>query len=114
MGSPYLYIICTEGLSALIKYAECSGHIHGVKLCRGNPIITHLLFADDKFLFMRANENEVTYIKYILNSYELASRQAINLSKSEFLFSSNVPPNIRLVLANIMRVHERYGVGKYH
>lgn len=33
--SPYLYIICTEGLYSLIKKAVSSGQIHGIKICRG-------------------------------------------------------------------------------
>jgi hypothetical protein len=52
--SPYLFIICAEGLSALIKQTEARGDIHGVKICRNAPIITHLLFANDCFLFLRA------------------------------------------------------------
>jgi hypothetical protein len=49
--SPYLSIICAEGLSALIRKAEGRGDIHGVKICKNAPIISHLLFADDCFLF---------------------------------------------------------------
>jgi hypothetical protein len=49
--SPYLFIICAEGLSALIRQAEARGDIHGTKICRNAPIISHLLFADDCFLF---------------------------------------------------------------
>lgn len=32
--SSYLFIICTEGLTALIKHAESRGVIHDVKICR--------------------------------------------------------------------------------
>jgi hypothetical protein len=49
--SPYLFILCAEGLSALIRKAEGRGDIHGVKICRNAPIVSHLLFADDCFLF---------------------------------------------------------------
>ena len=45
--SPYLFIICAEGLSALIWKAEVAGSLHGVKVCKGAPNVSHLLFADD-------------------------------------------------------------------
>ena len=32
--SPYLYIICVEGLSAIIKNHEIRGKLHGVRICR--------------------------------------------------------------------------------
>lgn len=40
--SPYLYIICTEGLTALIRQAERRGDLHGVKICRGR--LSSLIF----------------------------------------------------------------------
>lgn len=49
--SSYLYIICAEGLSTLIHDAQSKGLLHGVSVCRGAPIVSHLLFADDSFLF---------------------------------------------------------------
>ncbi|XP_075485321.1 uncharacterized protein LOC142525036 [Primulina tabacum] len=64
--SPYLFIICTEGLSALIRNAERLGHIHGIKVCRGAPSISHLFFADDSMLFFRANATEGNYVKNII------------------------------------------------
>jgi hypothetical protein len=66
-----------------------------VKVCRGAPIITHLLFADDCFLFFRADENEAQCMKRFLNNYVKASGQAINFSKSEVYFSCNTHPNIK-------------------
>ena len=52
--SPYLFIICAEGLSALHRQAESSGLINGSKVCRGALSISHLLFADDSFLFFKS------------------------------------------------------------
>lgn len=111
--SPYLYILCTKGLYSLIKFTERRGMIHGIKICRRAPIITHLLFADDSFIFMKANEREIVHIKNILNKYEMGSGQAINLSKSEMLFSQNVPPDLRAVLCDLLGVQECPGVGRY-
>ena len=46
--SPYLFLLCAEGFSALINDAEARGRIQGVSICVGAPSITHLLFADCK------------------------------------------------------------------
>ena len=51
--SPYLFIIGVEGLSSLIKKAELDGSLHGCKVCRGAPIVSHLLFADDSFFSLK-------------------------------------------------------------
>jgi hypothetical protein len=87
----YLFIIYAEGLSALIREAERQGDIHGTKICRNAPIISHLLFADDCFLFFRNGENEAQTMKNVLVTYEAASGQAISLPKSEIFCSRNVP-----------------------
>jgi hypothetical protein len=71
--SPYLFILCAEGLTSLIKKYEGRGDIHGVKVCRGAPSLSHLLFADDCFLFFRADAREAHCMKQILNDYERAS-----------------------------------------
>ncbi|GAU39464.1 hypothetical protein TSUD_158950 [Trifolium subterraneum] len=107
--SPYLFIICAEGLSALIKHAEDRGELHGVKICRNAPIILHLLFADDCFLFFKATTTEATILKNILSVYESASGQAINLQKSEFYCSRNVPAEVREAIANQLGVTQVLG-----
>lgn len=43
----YLFLICADGLSTLIKKAELRGDIHDTKICRNAPVISRLLFADD-------------------------------------------------------------------
>jgi len=80
--SPYLFIICAEGLSSRIRDAEIQGELTGTKVCRRAPPVSHLLFADDYFLFFKADEMQVNVMKNILSTYELASGQAISLPKS--------------------------------
>lgn len=57
--SPYLFILISEGLSTLIKGLVDRGEIHSDQICRGAPSVSHLVFADDCFLFCRANLTEV-------------------------------------------------------
>jgi len=111
--SPYLFIICVEGLSVLLKRLEAHGDIHGVKVCRGAPLLTHLLFADDCFLFYRAEEQETRKLLEALKTYEEASGQVINLQKSEIFFSRNTEVGVREVVKRIFQVTESIGSGKY-
>jgi hypothetical protein len=111
--SPYIFIMCAEGLSSLLKKAEARGEIHGVKVCRGAPLLTHLLFADNCFLFCRANIRESTKLKEILQYYEAVSGQAINYQKSEIFFSKNTLEADRDAVKNILQVAESLGSRKY-
>ena len=88
--SPCLFIICTKSLSFLIRRKERDGLLHGVKIAKGAPIISHLFFADDSFLFFRANINEASLIKQLLVVYGRASGQVVNFNKFSISFSANV------------------------
>lgn len=48
--SPYLYLICTEGMIVLFMEAERARSIHGVKVAKGSKPISHLLFTDDSLI----------------------------------------------------------------
>jgi hypothetical protein len=52
-------------------------------------------------------------LKNILSVYEAASGQAINLQKSEFYCSRNVPAEAREAIANQLGVSQVLGTGKY-
>ena len=45
--SPYLFILCTEALIANIRKKEEEKLLTGLKIARGSPAISHLLFAED-------------------------------------------------------------------
>uniref|UniRef100_A0A2N9G5C3 CCHC-type domain-containing protein n=1 Tax=Fagus sylvatica TaxID=28930 RepID=A0A2N9G5C3_FAGSY len=93
--SPYLFLICAEGLSALIRKAEREQSIRGIAICRGGPRISHLFFADDSVIFCRASQHEGGVLQTILKLYERASGQKINEEKTAFFFSKNTPVAVR-------------------
>ncbi|KAK9995141.1 hypothetical protein SO802_024844 [Lithocarpus litseifolius] len=68
--SPFLFLLCMEGLNGLINKAADKGDIKGYALCRNNPRLTHLLFADDSLLFCRATIQECQHVLNILETYD--------------------------------------------
>lgn len=56
--SPYLFLVCVEGLSTLLKQAEPKGNIRGVAVTMGGLRISHILFADYCVIFCRAKQEE--------------------------------------------------------
>ena len=67
--SPFLFLLCIEGLHGLISQASLSGEIQGYRLCRNSPKLTHLLFAYDSLLFCRAAMQECRKVLHILEIY---------------------------------------------
>ncbi|GAU35928.1 hypothetical protein TSUD_69610 [Trifolium subterraneum] len=111
--SPYLFILVTECLTALIHQAVGRGDLHGMRICRGAPEVSHLLFADDCFLFCRANAVEVNELMRILHTYETASGQEVNLLKSEVFISRNMSQAAKEDLSRILGVKLVLGTGIY-
>lgn len=111
--SPYLYILCAEGLSAIIRNYEATGLVHGCKIARGAPSVSHLLFADDCYFFFRASKTEASTMKAILNRYEQISGQAINYTKSNVVFSPNTSLTDRRMVCDNLGVGEARLPGKY-
>ena len=68
--SPYLFLLCAEGLTAMLKKEVALGNIKGVAVCRGAPRISHLLFADDSIVFCRASLNEANQVMKVIEEYE--------------------------------------------
>lgn len=111
--SPYLFLICVEGLSLSLKEAAASNRMNGCSICVSAPSITHLLFADDSFLFFRATTAEALAVKEILNDYETESGQAVNYQKSAIFFSSNVRRDKQGEIKQSLGVHNDIGESKY-
>lgn len=111
--SPYLYIMCAEGLSAIIRRHETVGLLHGCTIARGAPTISHLLFADDCYFFFKAIEVEASVMKGILNRYAEISGQLINYSKSIVTFSPNTSEENKQAVCMQLGVVEVQMPGNY-
>jgi hypothetical protein len=84
--SPYLFLLCAEGFSALLSQAEQEGRLQGVKVCQRAPSMSHLLFADDSLILFRAKGEDAQELQRILDLYEESSGQMINKEKSAIMF----------------------------
>ncbi|XP_017250538.1 uncharacterized protein LOC108221151 [Daucus carota subsp. sativus] len=104
--SSYLFIICAEGLSALVKKYESQKYIHGIKICRRAPTITHMFFADDSNLFCKADSSEAMKLLNLLGTYEKASGQQVNKAKSSIFYSSNVLSSNRELICHTLQMTE--------
>uniref|UniRef100_A0A2N9GPD6 Uncharacterized protein n=1 Tax=Fagus sylvatica TaxID=28930 RepID=A0A2N9GPD6_FAGSY len=111
--SPYLFLLCAEGLNGLIRKASLQGEIHGVSLCPRGPKITNLFFADDSLLFCRASLPECQKIQEILTIYEKASGQQLNRAKTTLFFSKNTPQAMQEDLKEILGVPSIQQYEKY-
>ena len=111
--SPYLFILCAEGLSSLIEAIENRGKIHGCKVSRGTPIISHLLFADDSFLLFRATGDESSSIRRVLLTYEMISGQVVNFQKSSIFFRPNVDSLVKNTILVVLGVSSSIDTGRY-
>ncbi|KAL8098853.1 hypothetical protein AgCh_031539 [Apium graveolens] len=111
--SPYLFIICAERLSALIRKYEQKQWIYGIKVCRRAPVISHMLFADDSYFYCKANTEEAWRVMELLEIYGKASGQKVNRGKSSIFFSSNVIQYNRVQVSQVLQMNEADAQCKY-
>ncbi|XP_074284140.1 uncharacterized protein LOC141608695 [Silene latifolia] len=83
----------------MMRRAAEINSLHGIPVAAGAPAISHLLFADDSILFTKARLEEADVIRYILNRYEKASGQLVNIDKTTMSFSKGIPLECRDNLA---------------
>lgn len=88
--SPYLFLMCAEGLLALLTKFDNDAKILGIPICLGTSSINHLMFVNDCLPFAKADINNCLHIAKVLKNYEEASGQYVNLMKSAICFSRNI------------------------
>lgn len=100
--SPFLFLLCGEGLSSLLRLAMQEGSLKGVKVSRSGPAISHLLFADDCILFGEATIRGAHLFKDILSKYRACSSQKVNFEKSMVFFSKNTSSMDKQLIASLL------------
>lgn len=87
--SPYLFLICAEGLTNMLKSMGPQFISRGIRVSFHAPWISHLLFANDCLIFTQATKKGAERIAEILDMYNQGSGQMVNKQKSAVFFSAN-------------------------
>jgi hypothetical protein len=111
--SPYLFLLCAEGLSSLLLHEEEVGAIDGVRVCRNAPSVSHLLFADDSLILMKADMTNATSLQNVLDTYCANSGQMVSLAKSSIFFSPNTNALLRSEICTMLHVDTEALSDKY-
>lgn len=111
--SPFLFILAAEVLMRLLNRAEAQGLLHGIKVARHAPSVSHLMFADDLLVFFHANGREATEIQNILCRNAKWSGQLINHSKFVVYCSPNTHIEVVASIRNILKLKIMSSSSKY-
>nr|XP_009765119.1 PREDICTED: thiamin pyrophosphokinase 1-like [Nicotiana sylvestris] len=94
--SPMLFILVMDALSKMMDRAASEGFLRGFSAPIGVPSarrVSHLLFADDTLVFCDPDMDQLTYLKQVLQWFQIVSGLKINLGKCE-IFSVGKVANI--------------------
>ncbi|KAA3472347.1 reverse transcriptase [Gossypium australe] len=98
--SPFLFLICSEGLSTLMRTTKKNGLIRGVK-------------ANDCIMFSEAINKGARIMKDILKEYESCSGQCVNFNKSTIFYSSNTSREKREKVSTMLGIRSFTSPEKY-
>lgn len=82
-------------------------------VCRQAPVITHMLFADDCYIYCKAKEEEAGKMLELLNVYEKTIGQKVNAKKLSVFFSINITNHTRVRISETLGMIEAHGNTKY-
>ncbi|KAI8525452.1 hypothetical protein RHMOL_Rhmol13G0231200 [Rhododendron molle] len=111
--SPYLFLLVKDVLSKLIQVELNNKHLSGMRINRHCPILSHILFADDALLFLKADLKDCCIVLDILKKYGEASGQLINYEKSGVFCSSNMCDIDKQLCCDLLNMSPMKGDSKY-
>lgn len=95
-----------EGLTALINDYENWRLLKGIQVARGAPFLTNMFFADDSFISFQTNRSQAEHVINLLNTFQKASGQRINVDKSSIFFDRNTQGGTKQELWNLLQFRE--------
>jgi ribonuclease HI len=103
--SPYLFLLCGQGLSCLLHLREEAGDLKGICNGRLGPPVSHLLFADDSIFFARSDRRSVEALNDTLALFCEGSGQKINRDKSSIFFGPHCAEAVKTSVMDCLGVH---------
>lgn len=80
--SPFIFTLVADGLSALLKRAEAGGLVEGFEVRDERIMVSHLQFANDTILFLKAENENIRNMDMCLKIFEATSGLKMNMTKS--------------------------------
>lgn len=111
--SPFLFVLCTEGLSFLLNQASEVNLLNGIQFSSDGPAIHHLFFADDSLFLFKADLFQCQVFLDIFRKYEQATGQVINLDKSSLTFGKKVDTKLKEQIQLKLGIFSEGGAGTY-
>ncbi|WVZ57554.1 hypothetical protein U9M48_007926 [Paspalum notatum var. saurae] len=96
--SPYLFLFVAEALSVLLHNKVVQGDIEELRVTRNAPGVSHLLFADDSLLFVKADLGQVTRVQELLGRFQKGTGQLISVPKCSVLMREETDQNLTEVI----------------
>jgi hypothetical protein len=111
--SPYLFLLCAEGLSCMLKHSGPNYLAKGIRVGIHAPWVSHLLLADDCRLFTQASANGAQRLVDILQTYQRGSGQMVNIMKSAIFFSTICQDSVKAEMMQITGINTETLCEKY-
>ncbi|XP_074289523.1 uncharacterized protein LOC141614678 [Silene latifolia] len=102
-----------EVLSSMIRRKVEEGVIHGIRVAPLLPVVSHLFFADDSIIFVKAYETQARVVLGLLSQYESASGQLVSKEKTTVSFSKGTAACRRDKVSSVLGVQVVQEQGKY-
>ncbi|KAF7128124.1 hypothetical protein RHSIM_Rhsim11G0009800 [Rhododendron simsii] len=100
--SPYLFLFIMDVLSVMLCKGIRNNLINSLRIKRGCPLLSHVLFADDALLFVSNEKKGLQNLKLVLDQFCAASGQLINFDKSSICFSANSSEEAKRDVCNLL------------
>ncbi|VFQ82120.1 unnamed protein product [Cuscuta campestris] len=101
--SPLLFILAMEGFTSYFNHLANTGRISCFS--SGKTVApSHLLYADDIFIFTRADCRNLLRLKAALSSFGMAFGQAINFNKSQVIVHDKMRQEHRAKIKSILGI----------